>query len=561
MTALPRDPEQRAHLIEQILSDTGVFCRVVLGMDTDRDQHGNCTSEIGKGGVRNYGPHQEVIDFLDDWSKQHPFKQLECPRYAYKSSMVKGLILRAILAFPNIAILLVMASKKDAEDRIAEIKRDLEENPIIQELFPGLECDGSKYSFTTSLRSDRTVLSPTLMGASPQKIPVGGRFNLIVGDDVADDNNTRTAEGLEKGIQTMQRCLFLRARDTIVLNVGTPRDDGDLNAWIKDQPGWKKCTHLDIGFDVVERDDKTLDLEGEPRWENLGRDFLLSQLRGGVPYSEFMAQYKLRVVTSLSAAFKREQFQGFNFKEEEHSRLTGYLLTDVATSLDADACLNVLMEVGIDHRRHIFILDLEVGRWTMHEFVHRMLNMRARWSGRVNHQAELMETTHATGGYASMLGISAGQRGEKLNLVKVKRNAASKSKDIRILNCQGLFQGREVHVNNALSGRKWMYDADERLLWDPQGFNDPTEKTKLPAGDLVEQFVRFRPDGKGLKDIPDTFAMVLEQDEHGQPLCFWRRPSHLAAPADTVRRKVKNAGPQTSGYTTRFYNRLARRNA
>lgn len=557
MTALPKDPEQRAHLIEQILSDTGAFCRVVLGMDTDRDQKGNATSGIGKGGVRPYGPHQEVITFLDDWNPKEPFKLLMAPRFSYKSSIIQGLIQRAILAFPDIAILLVMANKRMAAERVAKIKNSLESNPIIQELFPGLRCTGSKYAFTSSLRRNATLQTPTLEAGSPQGVPTGGRYNLIIGDDIADDNNTRTDEGLTKSIDKWQDCLFLRGADAIMVNVGTPRDDQDLNSWLNQQPGWKKCTHLDIGFDVFEDENGQFDLEGEQRWENLSREFLLSQLRGGTPFSEFMSQYKLRVVTSLRAAFKREQFQGFNWKDEEHSKLTGYLLTDVATSNDADACLNVLMEVGVDHRGHIFILDLEVGRWPMLEFVQRLLSMRARWSGRINHQAEMMETTHATGGYASMLGIQSRARGERLNLVKVQRNAASKSKDVRILGCQGLFQDRRVHVNNAMAGRMWMYDAEERLLWHPENYQDPNTKAKLPDGDLVEQFVRFRPNGKMLKDIPDTFAMVLEQDEHFQPLCFYRRPSQLAASSDTVRRTVEASGPK-SGYTTRFYQRALR---
>lgn len=555
---IPKDPGDAELFKQQILSDTGVFCRRVLGMDTDRDQKGNISGEEGKGGVRAHGPHAEVIKFIDDWDPLHPFRHLMCPRYAYKSSMAQGLIARALLAYPDISILTMMANKQMAADRVAVVKDILETNPVIQELYPGLKCSGSKYAFTTSIRGNTTLQSPSLWAGSPQNIPTGGRPNFILLDDLADDVNTRTEGGLRKCIESAQACLLLRSRDGILLNIATPRHDGDLSGWIAEQPGWTKCVHLDVGCDLIQDEMGKPVFVGTPRWPHLSLDFLNSQLKGGLSYVDAMSQYKLKVVAGLHAHFKRNQFQPFAFKSE-HSGLTGYLLTDVATSLSKESCLNVLMEVGVDQRGNVYILECQIGRWPMLEFIERLVSMRARWSGRINHQAEIMETTAVNQGYRQQMAAKARANGIRLNIVPIVRNASARNKDVRILNTQSRFQSRQVFVNNEMTGTTWANDADVRVIWDPEGYKDIDTGQVLPDGEIVQQFIRhpYHP----LKDIPDTFALVDEVDkETGQLVCFYRRPSPQMNPDVTLRRPTVRPSLGSQGYTSKFYKRANRRN-
>lgn len=554
---VPTDADTGDLFRNQVLEDTGAFCRQVLDMDTDRDQNGNATSDIGKGGVRSWGPHQEVVTFVDDWDPKRPFKHLMCPRFAYKSSIVEGLILRAILAYPNITILLMMANKADAADRVAVIKKLLAENPVIREMFPDLKFSGSKYSFTTSLRDNLTLQTPTLRAGSPENIPTGGRFNLIIFDDLADDVNTRTEGGLLKGINTVKDSIFLRGKDAIVLNVATPRHDGDVSAWIGEEDGWTKCVHLDIGFDLVQDENGKLMWEGEGKWPHLTKEFMDSQIQSGLDYSTLMAQYKLRVVAGLHSSFKRTQFQGFNWKRE-HEALTGYLLTDVATGSHKDSCLNVLMYVGVNQRGHAHILDLQIGQWQMMEFCDRFMQMRARWTARVSHQAELIEVTATNQGYRAYLAKLARDQGVGLNINAVPRNASAKAKDVRILGTQVRFQAREFFVLNELAGRTWVHNGETRLLWDPEGFIEPHDGSKQPDGELVMQFIRHP--FHRLKDIPDTFALIDEVDKQtGRLMCFWRRPSPKAVSDANLRRPVHSRREKRKGYTSRFYDRATRR--
>ena len=166
---LPQDEEGQAWFLRQMLTDTGFFCRNVLGMDTDRDPNGNPIGEPGEGGVRDSGPHKELCAFLDDDSNKNSV--IWAPRASYKSSIVLGFILRKILAHPNISILMFMHETIMAKERCAKMRDILTSNPIIKHFFGDVK--GPKWtadSFTTSLRTDGTLQSPTLWVASPQKI-------------------------------------------------------------------------------------------------------------------------------------------------------------------------------------------------------------------------------------------------------------------------------------------------------------------------------------------------------------------------------------------------------
>lgn len=556
----PLGTPERQEQVRRLLTDTGYFCRFVLGMDTDRGEHGAISGAIGKGGVRDHGPHQQVVEFLDNEDPTNRHRCLMAPRRSYKSSIVRGFILRKILAHPDICIVLLMHEQDMAIEQCDAIKNILETNPIIQELAGDMRgILWRKDKFITSHRLDKTITSPTLRVGSPQKIPTGGRADLVLFDDIVSDQNSRTDNGLELGRRCVERTLFLGSPGCLYVDVGTPYHYGDAHHWIMANPGWKKLVHLDVGFDVVVRDDKSLGLAGEGVWPNLTKEFLETQLRGGMSFPSFMSQYKLQVVAGTHQAFHRHQFQPIGWKEEFQD-LTGYLLTDVAQGTPEGAivnstnknCLNVLMYVGVDHRNRVYILDLEVGRWPMLEFSNRYFGMLERWWGKVNHRGELWEQVHSNTAYASFLGIQAKQRNQQLRIFWQKRVTSKDGKFARINATQGRFQALEVYVCSTVP-RTWVDDAEVRELWNPEGFLDPVTRARLPGGDMVEQFIRF-PHHPYL-DIPDAFSLVDSLDtQTGQRVCFWMRPSRMRVSEDSRRQQVSSG--HGVGAKDRFYRRL-----
>lgn len=241
--------------------------------------------------------------------------------------------------------------------------------------------------------------------------------------------------------------------------------------------------------------------------------------------------------------------------------LTGYLLTDIAQGTPEGAtsselgkgALNVLMYVGVDARNRVTILDLEVGRWNMMEYTDRYLNMLDRWSGRVNHRVEVWEQVNSNTAYASFVGLKAKDRGRRISIAWQRRTGSDASKQARILSTQGRFQSGDVFVCNTVP-RTWIDEADARVLWDPEGYNDIPNGVKLPAGDLVEQFVRFP--NHPLRDIPDAYSLVESVDkESGQRVCFHVKPVRLRL-AETEQRQAETDGQMRMGSSSRFYDRI-----
>lgn len=562
-TEIKRDiPEagspERTFLLTRLLSDTGFFARYVLGMDTDRDENGNAIDDtlVGRGGVRDHGPHQEVVEFLDGNEKESLI--LMAPRASYKSSIARAFIQRKILAHPNISVLLAMHDYGLAEERCTAIREDLVENPVIRELFPHMKgSTWRKDRFVTGLRTDFTGDSPTLFICSPKKTVTSTRPHLIVFDDIVTEEDL-SDKALAAGRRLIEKSLALEARGCQLVDIGTPYHWGDAHHMILASPGWKKLVHLDCGFDVNVSEDKTVTLTGEGRWPHLTKEYIQSKLGRGMTFATFMSQYKLQVVSGTSQPYHRTHFQPCAWGEEM-KQLTGYLLCDAAQGTpegqkaSSKQCMNVLAYIGVDHRNHVYLLDIEVGRWQMLEFCNRYIAMRDRWSSKVTHRVEVWEQVVGTTPYAEFIGLQMQKRGDRPQIVWQKRHQGEKNKTQRIAGLQVRFQALEFHVCNTVS-RTYVDEGERKMLWDPEGHTDPLTGAKLPGGTLVEQFIRFPYVGPEMMDITDTLSLVDAMDkESGQTVCFHIRPSRQTIPEERRRRNIETR--ERSGAADRFFSR------
>lgn len=564
MGNLPRDKQDREFFIHSALTDTGFFCRNVLGMDTDLDDNGNPTSERGKGGVRDWGPHQEMVSFFDTVSDRP--KGLWAPRYSYKSSVVQGYIMRQILAHPEKSICLYMHDYDEAQERSAKMRDQMLQNDIICEMFGSLKgTPWRKSAWTTSLRSNLAIQQRQLTVASPQKLRTGGRFNEILFDDIVSETSFQTEAMRKKAIWAVESSLNLEARGAQFKLIGTPYHLGDANHWVKDK-GWDMSIHLDVGGEIMVGEDGLLKWVGDPRWPHLTPEFLNHKLRKGMEYNTFMSQFMLKVVAGLTQAFEATHFKVAHWDTSVHRDLTGYLLTDVAPSGSPRGDFNVLMYIGIDERGHVYILDLEVGFWKMHEFCERYLNMLARWSRKVTHRVEMWEDSPSLASYTQYLNIQTRNTGTRPRIEKVARNQTEKPKDERIAHLAIRFQAGEIHVMDTVP-RVWKSGVEVRDLWMPEGEKDANRGTVLPSGDLVEWFTRFPHHEK--KDVPDALSLVDAQDKATEsPFCYWVRPSRRRVSESIKRGRVQKRGgtqrqssnhSRSHGSATAFYERLQRR--
>jgi len=556
---LPQDDAALELFVERATNDTGFFARHVLGMNRDGD-----SGERGTGGIQSHGPHQESIQFLDDEAIE--YGTLMTPRKTFKSSKVEAAICRRVIKYPNRCQLLVMEDLGIAEERLTAIRGLLSGNEIISYLWGKLEGrTWRKDRFVVGSRTNHSLLDPTLQVSSTEDWATGGHFHYQYFDDIVTKQMCRTPNGIQRSIDTIINHIPLRADTICCRNIGTPYADNDAHWWAMNQVGWKHLVR-DIGpATLVEQEDGKLDVVGEIDWQCLPRDYLRSQIALG--YSFFMSQYKLTVVGGQHQTFRRTQFRPVSWSEEMRN-LTGYLLTDVATARRGTSVanstkrsLNVLAYVCLDEKLRMTIMDVQIGHWLTGEFCDRFLAMKARWSGIVNHQAELIETTSANDGYKEQLSIKARQLKTQLNIVTLARDGGDLSKDQRIATIEPRFRMNEVSVCTDTCTRTWVDEGIIKTIWDPEGYRDPVSHDLLPGGELVEQFIRFPT--YPLKDIPDAIACIDATDRRtGQRHCFYRRPMAHVLSHEQERPKIgqsRQGLARGGGTMASFYARAARR--
>jgi hypothetical protein len=549
---IPKGVEEQQLFVERLMSDTGFFARKILGMDTDRGVDGVARGPVGKGGIRDYGKHQEMIDFLDDFSTK--LKVLLAPRKSYKSSIVEALVLRVLLAKPNWCILLMMHDFDLAKQRVQTMRELLVENEIIQHFFGDPKSKPWRSDeFTTAYRTDRTLLDPSLKACSPGKMPTGGHYHLILLDDIVDFNKTVTPAAIQRSVDAARFVMGLRARDSVVVDVGTPYAEMDVHDFLRQRPRWKSLV-LPVEQDPVEQNDGTLAVEGDSGWDHLDNEFLQEHLDMG--YSYYMSQFRLKVVGGIHQTFKRAQFTPTKWRKEFED-LTGFLLCDVSTTENVENALNVIAYVGLDSQHRIYLLDMHIGRFAVHEFCDRWLSMKARWSAKVNHSCELMEVNATNNTYRVILAQKSKEQNIRLNIRSITRGNHDLAKKARISRLEPCFQAHEFFVCNDTVPKTWLNDGRIETMWDPEGYEDPDSGELLPAGELVSQFVRFP--SHPLKDIPDAIADILTLDKQTQQrVCFWKKPLHKVDREATMRKSVaKRPGSRraSTGVRSRFYQR------
>lgn len=531
------------------MTDTGFFCRHILGMNKDGD-----SGEPWKGGVRDHGPHQELVQMLDDPDVRLGIVLM--PRNSYKSSIIMGRILREILSNPNCTVLLCMHDYKKAMERTQTMRDILLENPVITRLYGNLRGKPWRQNaFVTTLRTNRALLEPTFSCCARDALPTGGHYSLIIMDDIIDDQASKTEEGIASSKRALSYLMPLRTTDGKMMDVGTLYADGDVHHAILEQKNWKRVIH-EVGYELVQNPQSGISLEGEETYFTmLSKEFLNEQL-GIMGPRIWLSQYKNRLVGVGNQIFDRRQFQPIAWSERLRG-LTGYLLTDTASSEKQEGCYSVIAYAGLDERYHLYILDLEIGHWSQQDFIDRFFRMREKWATKVNHQGECMESATLSLTYIPAMEAIARKKRLFLNFITLPRHARNEhNKDQRILRLQPRFQSRQVWICDTVP-REFTDFSEQKVLWDPEGYEEPQTGQRYPGGELVRQFCNFRLWSRSIRDIPDAIAQIDELDpKTRERFCFYKRPPGEKLPESVARRRVV---PGRSALPSRRFHGIYRR--
>jgi len=164
-------------------------------------------------------------------------KRLVLPRDFYKTTMVKGLVIQLILNNPEIRILILKNSGKNAEKDLAEIQGHFEKNHLFRTLYPEvIPPDIRKVKWNQqemeipreSSWSEATVEAIGVTGTA-----VGRHFDVIIEDDLVDQESIQSRDQIDKIIERHKLLKFLCVnwRDAISIMIGNRWGHHDLIGW------------------------------------------------------------------------------------------------------------------------------------------------------------------------------------------------------------------------------------------------------------------------------------------------------------------------------------------
>lgn len=500
---------------ERAENDTGFLCRYVLGWNTDEKADGTKT----QGGVRAEGPHQQMVEFLD---KPGRYKLLLCSRGAYKSTIVQGLCTRTVLKNPNARILFGMDLYSESLKALGAIREQLENNERIREVWGDLR--GSPWQdekFTVATRTRLGEKNPTFSGFGTDKGLSGRRGDLIVWDDPISWQTVRNPEMIEKSLTALRHLEPLCHEGGTILIVMTPYAHGDVADFIRKNLADKfDILELDCGMTPVPDETKPRGwgLTGTPRFPHLTEERLQHALDIYGP-ADFWAQYCLQVQNPADQVFFREQFTPATVHESQFQDVATYVLTDTATTTKEANCMSAIIFVALDPDDIAWVLDVRCGWWKTNTFTETLADRLAYWMPRTRVQGVLMENVSLNQAFREpMLAELRGRGLGGVNIIDVPRGSGVESKQRRISGLAQRFASKRIRFCSTIP-RTFQHHGKQIPLWEPEGWKDK-EGIGWPNGELVEQFIRFRPEGQAsLIDIADAMADLDMTDSQGRRYC------------------------------------------
>lgn len=188
-------------------------------------------------------PHGEVCAFIESIINTDRFGLDLEPRGSFKTTeFSQALTTWLLVKNPNIRILLDSAVLQNSIDNLGVVKRHLEGNEKLRYLYGDLVGGNwTNEAITIGTRTDRGLKEPSVRCASVERTQVGPHYDVIIADDLASEENSKTPEG-RRQVKDHLRLLFaLLEPHGILIVVGTRWNYDDLYGMIADEfPEFKK---------------------------------------------------------------------------------------------------------------------------------------------------------------------------------------------------------------------------------------------------------------------------------------------------------------------------------
>lgn len=280
---------------------------------------------------------------LDLWSREH-----------YKSSIITfGLSIQSLLRDPDNTLIGIFShTRPNAKGFLEQIKRELENNSFLKDLFPDVlyenpKSEASKWSLDSGIivkrKSNPKEASVEAWGLVDGQ-PTGKHFTILVYDDVVTRESVTTSDQIKKTTSALELSYNLGAQGGSRRFIGTRYHANDTYKTIIERgsviPRVYPATHNGK-------------MDGEPVL--MTKEELMQKRRDMGPYT-FGTQMLQDPVADKAMGFKEEWLRYYDMLGEV-SKWNKYLIVDPASKRKKSSDYTVMLVIGLAPDNNYYLLD------------------------------------------------------------------------------------------------------------------------------------------------------------------------------------------------------------
>lgn len=387
---MPTLKDKRAELRHRAQTDLFFLGKNVLGYDlVERVHKPVCDFFVHKDPRRSIAEQDNVKERL-----------LLDPRLHFKTTIDACDIIQWIICFPDIRILLMSGKEDNAKDMLHEVGAAFAYNRRLRELFPEFALPEGKErewwtseQFLSPARKNVRLRQPTVFISTIESAKASKHCDVAKLDDVVHEKNVGNREMIESTIQGYKYVVPLVEPFGYRDLIGTRYDYSDLYGWWMEQTGEDIIASgkTDIPFGWTYRDERVA-IFCRQVWRKTGQqpplELLfpermtvnwLDQQAKADPYI-FSCQYLNDPTPVESKTFTEDLILSHTIPYA-HIPKTGAVFQtwDLGFSNHEWSDFSVCATGKYDSRGRLFIIDLDVGRYSPYELAMRVFINYMKW--------------------------------------------------------------------------------------------------------------------------------------------------------------------------------------
>ena len=376
------------------------------------------------------------------------------PRNHYKTTIDIGDMAQWILCYPDVRILIASGTRDNAIAILRMVKAHFQFNETIRYFFPEL-CPpakkagefGTQDSFTCPGRKDKTIKEPTCSVASPDSTVASTHYDVLKFDDLVNETNARTKEGIIQVNNWFKLTNPLLERGGYRDVIGTRYDYSDLYGEILGDEFHKDHIIAFKHHDYLVTKRSCFLADGTPMFSERFDQAFFDAERKEMGSWNFATQYLNEPVPDSSAFFPRDVIEKSFISRDKLPKQRSYFQTlDLAASQSDDSDNNALVTCSIGWLKDskdatLFVEDIYAGHILPEQLVEYMYEKFKKF-----HPAQIRtEEVAFTVLLRPIAGLMAPRFGFHLPLVWIPRDS-KQSKEARIAALQPFFERGQIKI-------------------------------------------------------------------------------------------------------------------